>query len=116
MSPTARSLERLREQGYLPAVVEHWNNHARVRQDLYGFIDVLAVRPGETLAVQACRAADISTRLKKVRDHQEPEPGSRRRCPHCCAQVVLAAGWRIVFHGWRQDAEGRWVLREEWIS
>src|SRR5512145_3126336 len=52
--PTKRSLEYLRGQGHLVAVVEKWNPHARVRQDLFGFIDVLAIRRDETLAVQCC--------------------------------------------------------------
>ncbi len=115
MNPTERSLRWLREQGWLPGVVERWNQFARVRQDLYGFVDVVAVKPGEkTLAIQACRGADVSTRLAKIRTHDpEAKPG---RCPHCNARVVLAAGWRIVVHGWRLNAADRWVLREEEVT
>jgi hypothetical protein len=50
-SPTQRSLRHMRDLGYLVAVVEHWNPHARIRQDLFGWIDLLAIRDGETLAV-----------------------------------------------------------------
>jgi hypothetical protein len=38
-SPTQLSLKKLREEGYTVAVVEHWNSFARIRQDLFGFID-----------------------------------------------------------------------------
>ena len=52
MTPTQRSLKYLREQGYTVAIVERWNAFAKIRQDLFGFIDLLAIKPGETLAVQ----------------------------------------------------------------
>ncbi|MHB1530468.1 MAG: hypothetical protein ACYCXT_13820 [Acidiferrobacteraceae bacterium] len=52
-SPTQRTLRHLRKAGYpLVQVVEKWNPHAGVRQDLFGIIDVLAVGPGGVLAVQ----------------------------------------------------------------
>ena len=42
--PTQRTLARLRQEGALEvAIVEHWNPHARIRQDLFGFIDILAI-------------------------------------------------------------------------
>lgn len=70
-SPTQRSLRYLREQGYLPAVVEKWNPHAHVRQDLFGFVDIVAVRRDETLAVQACSGAggDPARRVRKIAEH-----------------------------------------------
>jgi hypothetical protein len=70
LSPTARSLKRLRELGYLCQVTEHWNQWARIRQDLFGFIDILAIRDGEILAIQACTRSDISTRVTKVANHE----------------------------------------------
>jgi len=35
----ARSMAILRREGYVVAVVERWNPHVRIRQDLYGFLD-----------------------------------------------------------------------------
>ena len=46
-SPTQLSLKKLREEGYIVAVVEHWNSFARIRQDLFGFIDLLALKGKE---------------------------------------------------------------------
>lgn len=66
MSPTARSLKLLRERGYLAQVVERWNPGARVRIDLYGFGDILAIKGGETLMVQACTVGDQSKRIAKI--------------------------------------------------
>lgn len=66
MSPTARSLQRLREMGYRAQVVEKWNPFAKVRQDLFGG-DVLALKPGEpVLIVQATTGANHAARRTKL--------------------------------------------------
>jgi hypothetical protein len=50
----ARTMAWLRDKGYTVAKVERWNQFARIRQDLFGFIDILAIRTDRTgvLAVQ----------------------------------------------------------------
>jgi carbonic anhydrase len=97
LSPTQRSLAHLRNEGWtLVAVVEKWNPHARIRQDLFGFIDVLAIRRGETLAVQACSRGDIANRVRKIAEH-----------PNVAA--VREAGWAIHVHGWGKLASSRKV-------
>lgn len=101
-SPTQRSLAHLREEGYVVAIVERWNPHARIRQDLFGFIDLLAIRKGETLAVQVT-ASGVSSRIKKIMESDY-------------LNAVRDAGWRIVVHGWRKNSKGRYVLRIEDIS
>ena len=45
MTPTQRTLAECRRRGWTAAVVEKWNPHARIRQDLFGCIDILAVTP-----------------------------------------------------------------------
>lgn len=100
MSPTKLTLRHLRDEGWpLVEVVERWNPHARIRQDLFGFIDVIAVRPNETIAVQTTSLANVSSRVTKIADH--PNIGA-----------VREAGWRIVVHGWAKKS-GRWVLARE---
>jgi hypothetical protein len=44
-SPTARTLPRLRREGRTACVVERFNPHAKIRQDLFGFIGVRAIGP-----------------------------------------------------------------------
>lgn len=97
-SPTARTLERLRKEGWLPWVVEKWIPQTRTRSDLFGFIDVLAIRGGETLAVQATSRSNVSSRVKKIGDHTN-------------VAAVREAGWRIEVWGWGKMANGRWQLR-----
>jgi hypothetical protein len=97
MTPTQRSLAYLRDEGYLVAIVEHWNPFARIRQDLFGFIDLLAIRRDETLAVQVT-ASGVSSRVKKI------EASSH-------LGRVREAGWRLHVHGWRKNSKGKYVMR-----
>jgi hypothetical protein len=99
LSPTQLTLKHLRDQGYVAEVVEHWNPHARIRQDLFGFVDVLAVGKGETLAVQTTSAPNVSARMHKIAD--SPYIGAARD-----------AGWTIRVHGWSK-VKGRWVLKRD---
>lgn len=100
-SPTARSLEHMRKLGYpLVQVVERWNMHAKVRIDLFGIIDIVAIdAAGETYGIQATSGDNVASRVTKI-----AESDSLPICQH--------AGWRIVVHGWRKNAAGRWTLRE----
>ena len=68
-SPTTLSLKALRDAGYVAAVVEHFNPHKRIRQDLFGFIDIIAIRPGETLAVQTTSRSNMAARVRKIAEH-----------------------------------------------
>jgi hypothetical protein len=97
MTPTQRSLKYLRDEGYLVAIVERWQPFARIRQDLFGFIDLLAIRRDETLAVQVT-ASGVSARVKKI----EASPLLGR---------VREAGWKIHVHGHRKNAAGKYVMR-----
>ena len=103
MTPTQRSLAKLRADGWTTAIVEHWNAHARVRQDLFGFIDILALRDGETLAVQATSGSNVAARVAKIAESET-------------APIVRKAGWRIEVWGWRKNAAGKHVLRVEDVS
>jgi hypothetical protein len=67
VSPTQRTLKLLREEGCLAQVVERYNPYARVRQDLFGFIDVLALYPdGRCLGAQCTTRANQAARLSKA--------------------------------------------------
>lgn len=89
-SPTQRSLAKLRAEGWLVAVTERWNPFAKIRQDLFGFIDLLAVRGNETLAVQTTTGPNMAAREIKIRASQ-------------AAAIWLESPTRkIVIHGWTQ--------------
>jgi hypothetical protein len=95
VSPTQRSLKRLRETGWLAYVVEHWNHFAGIRQDLFGFIDIVALNTDE--AVHGCllgvqtTAASGADRRKKIDDDERLTTALRH---------WLRAGCRFEIHGW----------------
>ena len=101
-SPTQMSMKLLREEGYLVAVVEKWHQFARIRQDLFGFIDLLAIRKDEILGVQVTSASNMSARRNKIADHDNIGP-------------VRESGMRLELHGWEKKGN-RWQVKREDIS
>ena len=81
------------------AVVEHWNPHVGIRQDLFGIVDVLAVGAAGVVAVQTTSLSGISSRVQKIADSDAT--------PH-----LRAAGVRILVHGWWKNPKGRWQVKE----
>ena len=65
-TPTSRTTEALRNQGATVAIVEHWNPHVRIRQDMFGFIDVVALYPGRIVGIQCCARSGHAARRKKI--------------------------------------------------
>ena len=66
-SPTQRTLKLLRAQGWTVQIVERWNPFAKIRQDLFGGIDLVALKPGVCLGVQCTSATNHSARVAKLR-------------------------------------------------
>jgi hypothetical protein len=90
LSPTQRSLAKLRAEGCdLVQVVERWNAHAGVRQDLFGVVDILAIKDGETIAVQSTSGANVNARVDKIADSE-------------AIAHIRKAGWTFHVHGWRK--------------
>lgn len=86
-SPTQRTLSEMRDRGYFCWITEHWNHYARIRQDLWGFCDVLCLKEGEVVAVQTTSMSNVSARVKKIAEHEN-------------VGAVRKAGIRILVHGW----------------
>jgi hypothetical protein len=107
-SPTSRTLDRLRKNGYFAQVVERWQSFhskapgqekAGVRVDLFGFIDCVAIRhdqPG-VLAVQATSRSNQAARLNKILGIPE-------------ALTWLKAGNRLEVWGWRKMRSKKWEV------
>ena len=108
-SPTVRSLALLRKQGFHAQVVERYNQYARVRVDLFGFIDIVAIKEGESgvTGVQTTSASNLSARVNKILGIP-------------AAQLWLATGNRILVHGWaKKGPRGKrklWQTVEKWLS
>lgn len=91
---TQASLKLLRGRGCSVGVVEKWNPHVRIRQDLFGFVDLVAVLPdGTPFFVQTTTSqGKLAERLAKIRDIVT-KPGN---------EPLLAAvrAGRVVIHSW----------------
>lgn len=68
MSPTQRARAHCKAQGWVSQIVEKWNPHAKVRQDLFGCIDMIVLdgQPGGPLGVQVCAGASHAARRTKA--------------------------------------------------
>jgi len=102
-SPTQLSLKSVRADGWTANVVERWNMFARVRQDLFGFIDIVAVKPGQPiLGIQTTSRTNMSARINKIMEIQSAKDWS--------------SSGRILVHGWDKK-DGRWRCKSvalEW--
>lgn len=100
-SPTQRSLARLRAEGWFVAITERWNPWSKTRQDLFGFIDLLAIRGNETLAVQTTSDANVSARRTKILGLQ------------ASALWMESPSRKLVIHGWSK--KGPRGKRKAWV-
>lgn len=89
-SPTSKSKALLQRDGWEVAIVERWNAFAKIRQDLFGFADLLCLHPKHgIMAVQTTSRSHTSARIDKIRKERR-------------AHIFLAAGGKIIVHGWKK--------------
>ena len=105
MTPTQRSLARLRDEGYVAEVVEKWIPGANLRKDLWGWCDILALNPDcvePILAVQTTTTANMKKRIDKIVNSET-------------VGIVRKCGISIHVHGWSKK-KGRWIVRVQDLS
>lgn len=100
-SPTQRSLEKMRKEGWVCQVTEHYNSFSRRRVDLFGFLDIVCLRGsnGGILGIQTTTGDHLSERIKKTQalpDHK----------------LWLESGGGIELHGWSK--KGKAGKRKLW--
>ena len=66
ISNTQRTLKYLRDQGLSCGMVEKWNPYAKIRQDLFGFIDIIAIGSIGIVGVQSCSDTGRSEHRNKI--------------------------------------------------
>lgn len=106
-SPTQRSKKYLQDDGWTVAITERWNSFAKIRQDLFGFIDLVCLAPGVILGVQTTSASNASSRVNKILD----EPA---------ALQWIQAGGKILVLAWsKKGPRGKrkaWTATERYVS
>ena len=95
ISNTSRTLEYLRQQGWVADRVELFNPHAGKfgqRKDMFGFGDIVAMGEGSIIAVQSCGQA-FSEHHKKITEDEKVAPN---------ALLWIQNGGRLMLIGWRK--------------
>ena len=91
-TPTQRTLAALRDMGRVCAIVEKWNAYARIRQDMFGIIDIIALdRVRGVVGVQSC-GTDFAGHHKKFINDRAQE----------CIQWLETPGTVLELWGWRK--------------
>ena len=104
MSPTQLSLRKLKSDGFETIqVVEVWIPFSRTRRDLFGAWDILAVKDGETVAIQVTSKSNMSARIKKISENDH-------------VNNLREANWTLLVHGWFKNKSNRWEVREVDVS
>ena len=95
-SPTQRTLKYIREQGYTCGIVERFLCYAGKfgkRVDLFGIIDIIAIKEYEMLGVQSCGTA-FSEHDKKILESEN-------------SKEWIKAGGKLMLIGWRKVKKKR---------
>lgn len=67
--PETRTIRALEADGWTAEKVEQQIPGTFIKRDLFGFLDILAIRGQEILGVQATSLSNVSARIKKITDH-----------------------------------------------
>jgi len=131
-SPTSRTLDHYRREGFLCAVVEQYFKPPGVKfgwkRDLFAFGDILAIRPGEIIMIQATSGSNHSVRRDKITGEAtryEFDPKKLLKCYEATegAREWLKAGGHIHIVSWskkvhklksgKKSEHKRWAIRVE---
>ena len=96
-TPTQKSLEYCRKQGWETDKAEYWNAFARVRKDLFNFVDLVALN-GAITAIQTTSTSNMSARKNKILGLP-------------AAKKWLECGGKIEIHGWSKNKSKRWEIK-----
>lgn len=94
-SPTQRSMKMLRTNGYTCQIVEKRIPFKWITVDLFGCIDIVAIKPGEIIGVQTTTDSNASSHIHKYMN--EPR-----------LKLWLKAGGMFIMHTWgKHGARGK---------
>ena len=105
ISTSARTLKELKRQGIPCALAERFNPYVGehgIRQDLFGFIDVIAIKNNAITAIQCCSGSSYSAHYEKIIENE-----------NAYDWVTLGNG-RIEIWAWRKVKAKRGGKLEVW--
>lgn len=108
-SPSSRSTQHLKTEGWFVARVEQTIPHTFIKRDAFGWADLLACHPEKGIAlVQVTSGSNLAARITKARTVAGP------------LTAFLLAGGKLLAHGWRKvgprGERKTWQLREVSLS
>jgi len=95
ISNTSRTLNYIRQQGWVADKVEQFNPYAGLygsRKDMFGFGDIVAMGEGSIIAIQSCGQA-FAEHNRKITLDELVAPN---------ALMWLENGGRLILIGWRK--------------
>ncbi len=107
----SKTLEWARDQGWLTWKVEHYNNWARKKYDLFHIIDYLAITKNRTIGVQSC-GADFAAHITKMLVEERQHTFNWLQDPN---RELVLIGWRKVKKK-RGGKQMIWQPRILWFS
>ncbi len=105
-SPTQRTIKALKAQGMQCGIVERFNPHVGphgIRQDLFGFVDMIAVSPEGIIGVQCCAGSGHAAHKQKI-------------LANAVAPEWIKAGGRIQIWSWSKKKLKRGGKAMRWQS
>ena len=108
ISPTSRTLEYIRSQGWIADKVERFNPYGGKfgqRKDMFGFGDIVAMGENSIIAIQSCG--------KIFSDHHEKLTEDEFVAPN--VRLWLKNGGRLLLIGWRKKKLKRGGKAMRWV-
>ena len=90
MTPTQRTLAEIRKRVDHVAIVEKWNSHCRIRQDLFGFADLISF-DREDVHLWQVTASGVRARIDKIKELDIAKHWTAS--PH---RELFVVGWRTL--------------------
>lgn len=104
MTPTQRTLRELKTRGLKCAMVEKWNAHAKIRQDMFGIIDIIALDPTRGIVGVQSTGTDFSEHDKKLMVEKAQE----------CKDWLSTPGAHLELWSWRKVSLKRGGKAKVW--
>lgn len=107
ISNTSRTLNYLRQQGWIADKVEQFNPYSGkfgTRKDMFGFGDIVAMGEGSIIAIQSCGQAYAEHYRKITEDEKVAEN----------ALLWIENGGRLILIGWRKVKLKKGGLAMRW--
>jgi len=92
-SPTSRTMQTLKGEGWRCGVVERFIGPTQTRKDLFGIIDLIAIRPWLITGVQCCALSGMAAHRKKLMEENAD-----------ATRAWLEATGRLEIWAWRKYA------------